>query len=119
MSSLSKFAALALIVSLALALPMAAFAQPKVPADFSFEKGKDSPGPVTFSHKEHTEKGEKCNACHTKIFKMKKGGTGPLTMAKMQAGEQCGTCHNGKAGAAGKTVFSVSDKANCEKCHKK
>lgn len=94
-------------------------AQPKPPADFAFEKGKDSPGTATFSHEKHKEKAEKCTACHTKIFKMKKGQTGPLTMAKMKAGEQCGACHDGKTAMGGKPVFAVDDKANCERCHKK
>ncbi len=92
-------------------------AQPKGPADFQLTNEK-APGPVTFSHKSHMEAAEKCNACHTKLFKMKKGGE-PLTMAKMNAGEQCGACHNGKTEMKGKVVFSTSDKANCEKCHKK
>ena len=35
-----------------------ATAQVKPPADFKFEAGKDSPGPVTFSHGEHKEKVE-------------------------------------------------------------
>lgn len=94
-------------------------AQVKIPADMTFEKGKDSPGTVTFSHAQHKDKVEKCQGCHTKVFKMKKGQTGPLTMAKMKAGEQCGACHNGKTEVGGKTVFSTEDKANCEKCHKK
>ena len=93
--------------------------QVKVPADFAYEQGKDSPGPVTFSHEKHKEKAEKCNACHTKVFKMKKGTTGPLTMAKMKAGEQCGACHNGKTELGGKVVFASDDKARCETCHKK
>ena len=94
-------------------------AQVKTPPDFSFEQGKDSPGVVTFSHEKHKEKAEKCAACHTKIFKMKKGQTGPINMTKIKAGEQCGACHNGKTEMAGKVVFVADDKANCEKCHKK
>ena len=95
-----------------------AVAQPKVPADFGFDQGKDSPGKVTFSHEQHKTKVEKCNGCHTKVFKMKKGTTGTLSMAKMKAGEQCGACHSGKK-TGDIVVFSVDDKANCEKCHKK
>ena len=95
-----------------------ASAQVKPPADFKFEAGKDSPGPVTFSHEEHKEKVGGCTACHVKIFKMKKGQTGPLTMEKMKAGEQCGACHTGKP-MEGKTPFAVTDAATCEKCHKK
>ena len=94
-------------------------AQPKSPADFTFPQGKDAPGVVTFSHKEHVEHGAKCTDCHTKIFKMKKGTSGDLTMAKMKAGEQCGACHDGKKQIGGKVAFATDDKANCEKCHKK
>jgi c(7)-type cytochrome triheme protein len=94
-------------------------AQVKVPPDFTFPQGKDSPGVVTFSHEFHKGKVDKCTACHTKVFKMKKGATGEFTMAKMKAGELCGACHNGKTEVAGKVVFAPDDKANCEKCHKK
>ena len=94
-------------------------AQVKVPPDLTFEQGKDSPGSVTFSHNAHKEKAEKCQVCHVKVFKMKKGQTGPLTMDKMKAGEQCGACHDGKTQLGGKVVFAADDKANCEKCHKK
>ena len=96
-----------------------ATAQVKVPADFAFERGKDSPGPVTFSHEQHRAKVDKCQACHVKVFKMKKGTTGPLSMEKIKAGEQCGACHNGKTQVGSVVVFTADDKANCEKCHKK
>ena len=96
-----------------------AAAQVKVPPDFAFEPGKESPGAVTFSHEQHRAKVEKCTACHTKVFKMKKGATGAFAMEKMKAGEQCGACHNGKTEIGGKVVFTVDDKTNCEKCHKK
>src|SRR2546428_10929195 len=76
-----------------LAVPPAA-PQIKVPADFAFDQGKDSPGPVTFSHEQHKAKVEKCQACHVKTFKMKKGTTGPLTMEKMKAAQQCWTRHS-------------------------
>lgn len=116
-----RFTTVALMVGLVVAIglvPAASFAQ-KAPADFTYEGGKDSPGKVTFSHAKHKEAGaEKCSACHTKIFKMKKGGGGPLTMAKMKTGAECGACHNGKE-QGGKVVFGVEDKASCDKCHKK
>lgn len=85
----------------------------KVPADFTFEQGKDSTGPVTFSHEKHKEKAEKCTVCHTKVFQMKRGKSGPLTMAAMQEGKFCGACHDGKQS------FGVKDEANCNKCHAK
>jgi c(7)-type cytochrome triheme protein len=110
-------AVLALVSSVFLLSPGAA--QVKVPPDFAFPQGKDSAGVVTFSHEKHKERAEKCTVCHTKVFKMKKGQTGVLTMEKMKAGEQCGACHNGKTEVGGKVAFTVDDKANCEKCHKK
>jgi c(7)-type cytochrome triheme protein len=115
-------AALALVGGLVLAwsLVLLAEAQVKIPPDFTFEQGKESPGTVTFSHAKHRESGvDKCQACHTKIFKMKKGQSGPFAMEKMKAGEQCGSCHNTKTKVADKVVFGVEDKANCEKCHRK
>jgi c(7)-type cytochrome triheme protein len=111
--------ALVTIAAIALAGIAPGLAQMKSPADFTFDKGKDSPGTVTFSHEHHMKLAEKCTACHTKVFKMKKGQTGPLTMEKMKAGEQCGACHNGKTQLGGKTAFNVDDKAKCETCHKK
>jgi len=87
----------------------------KPPAPITFEKGKDSPGPVTFDHELHKAANEKCTVCHVKIFKMKKGTSGNLTMDKMKAGESCGTCHSGKVEVKGKPVFAIEQ---CEKCHK-
>ena len=109
----------ALTIVFALGLASPALAQVKPPADMTFEAGKDSPGKVTFSHEKHIKEGNKCTSCHTKIFKMKKGQSGPITMEKIKAGEQCGACHNGKTAVEGKTVFLATDTANCEKCHKK
>lgn len=94
-------------------------AQVKTPPDFSFTQGKDSPGGVTFSHEKHIAAGNKCTSCHVKVFKMKKGTSGELTMAKMKDGQFCGACHNGKTDVGGKVPFTTEDKANCEKCHKK
>jgi c(7)-type cytochrome triheme protein len=95
-------------------------AQVKMPDDFTFEQGKGDPGPVTFSHTKHRDNGvDKCQACHVKVFKMKRGQTGPLTMEKMKAGEQCGACHTGTTKVGDKVVFAVNNEANCGKCHKK
>lgn len=112
--ALAGLAALVLVLA---AVP--AVAQVKIPPDFSYPGGKDSPGPVTFSHTGHKEKVEKCQACHPKIFKLKRGKPGSLSMQEMKAGDQCGACHNGRTEVAGKVVFTVDDKANCERCHKK
>ena len=73
----------------------------------------DSPmGKVVFDGKTHASKGLKCNACHTKIFKMKKGAD-KITMAAMKEGKFCGACHNGEK------AFKANDPADCKKCHKK
>lgn len=67
---------------------------------------------VIFDGKIHADKGNKCSACHPKIFQMKKG-TAKMTMADINAGKFCGECHNGKA------AFKAGEAANCVKCHKK
>ena len=71
-------------------------------------------GKVTFDGKAHAAKGLKCPDCHTspKLFEMKKGAD-KITMAEMNKGKNCGTCHDGKK------AFKSSDPANCSKCHKK
>jgi c(7)-type cytochrome triheme protein len=70
-----------------------------------------SAGKVIFDGKTHADKGAKCTDCHTKIFQMKRAAT--ITMSDMNAGKNCGVCHNGEK------AFKSSDSANCEKCHKK
>jgi c(7)-type cytochrome triheme protein len=71
-----------------------------------------SMGKVTFSGKVHADKGLQCADCHTKpkLFEMKKGGD-KITMAAMNDGKFCGTCHDGKK------AFSVKAPADCVKCH--
>jgi len=71
-------------------------------------------GKVTFDGKIHADKGLACPACHIspKLFEMKKGAA-KITMADMNSGKNCGTCHNGTK------AFKSSDAANCSKCHKK
>ena len=105
---------MACLVGLCLPLcPGFAQEKPKMPADFAFDQGKDSPGKVTFSHEKHVAKSPKCTACHVQVFKMKRGATPDINMAAMNEGRSCGTCHNGKE------IFSTNDKAACSKCHLK
>jgi len=66
-------------------------------------------GKVVFDGKTHADAGKKCNNCHPKLFKMKKGST--KITAPHKPGEFCGTCHDGK------TAFA--QQGNCQKCHKK
>jgi c(7)-type cytochrome triheme protein len=87
------------------------WAQAKGPADFEFAGGSE--GKVTYSHEKHLAKNLKCTECHTKIFKMTKGQRSAPKMADMENGQACGTCHNGQV------AFSVKEKADCAKCHKK
>jgi c(7)-type cytochrome triheme protein len=75
------------------------------PKDIGF---KTDAGDVTFSHDIHTGM-YSCQDCHTGIFKFK-AGANKATMAEMEQGKSCGTCHDGSTG------FSV--KGDCQKCHK-
>ena len=77
-------------------------------------------GKVTFDGKMHNTKlgPGKCMVCHKggSPFPMKapgSDGSAKITMADINAGKFCGTCHNGT------TAFKASDAANCSKCHKK
>ena len=74
-------------------------------------KWKTSEGTVVFSGSTHADAGLKCKDCHPKIFKKKKHGATKMTMAELDKGEYCGTCHNGEI------AFSTTSKANCKKCH--
>lgn len=66
-------------------------------------------GKVVFDGKAHADKGLKCKDCHPALYKMKKDGT-KITMADINAGKSCGSCHNDKK------TFGTKD---CTKCHKK
>jgi c(7)-type cytochrome triheme protein len=63
---------------------------------------------AVFSHQVHIGM-FKCPDCHTKVFLYKAGST-KATMATMEKGKSCGTCHNGK------DAFTVA--GECDKCHK-
>jgi c(7)-type cytochrome triheme protein len=88
--------------------------QVKVPPDFVMEKGEASPGPITFSHVKHKAKVAKCTTCHLKTFKMKRGQSGTITLAALQDGKFCATCHDGKKTIGGVVVFPIDE---CDKCH--
>jgi len=98
-----------MVVVAAAALSGAVFA---VPPGKTVEYAGGPMGKVTFDGKAHAAKGLKCNDCHTKIFQMKKG-TAKMTMAALNKGEFCGTCHNGTK------AFKTSDASKCGSCHKK
>ncbi|HKK02036.1 MAG TPA: cytochrome c3 family protein [Desulfuromonadales bacterium] len=64
-------------------------------------------GVVVFSHKKHTAMFG-CKECHPKRF-IPGPGNKKLTMAEMDKGKACGSCHNGDM------AFSV--KNDCKNCH--
>jgi c(7)-type cytochrome triheme protein len=102
---MKKFFVLTLIVMVTLALSATAFAVgPGKTVEFD---GKGA-GKVIFDGKSHAAAG-KCADCHPKLWPMKKGGPA-ITMKDMDAGKNCGTCHNGTK------AFGSKD---CAKCHKK
>jgi c(7)-type cytochrome triheme protein len=90
-------------------------AQMTNPPDFAFDKAEGSPGQVTFSHDKHRAKVDKCTTCHMKDFKMKRGGSGPITLAGKLEGKYCGACHDGKTTIGGAVVFPIDA---CDRCHK-
>lgn len=109
-------AAMVVIATVVLSLGAAPVlsAEIPVPPDFSYEDTKPQ-APVPFSHKFHvTEKKLQCPECHTKVFQMKKmAASKDMTMAKLNGGEFCGNCHNGKK------AFSTKEAKDCAKCHVK
>jgi c(7)-type cytochrome triheme protein len=90
-------------------------AQVRMPPDFGIAKSDGSPGQVTFSHDRHRAKVEKCTVCHMRDFKMKRGASGPITLAAKQDGKFCGACHNGTTKVGGVVVFPIDE---CDECHK-
>lgn len=104
------------MVVLAMALATAGLAQslPRLPRDFPFPQGDGSPGQVTFSHLAHVDqKRPDCTGCHPALFKLLERGTptegGPIGHSRMEAGRECGACHNGKV------AFGLE---NCPLCHR-
>jgi len=90
--------------AISVSMAEAATDMPKLPADFVFPQGEDSPGKVTFSHESHVpraaEKGPACTSCHQERgFSLRQSGKTRqpgLFMDRMQKGELCGKCHDGK-----------------------
>ena len=103
-----KLLTILLTIAIAVVFIGSAFA---VPPGKTVEYAGGGAGKIVFDGKIHADKGLKCNDCHTKIFQMKKAAT--IKMADMNAGKNCGECHNGTK------AFKSSDAANCGKCHKK
>jgi len=107
-------AVLGIVLGVTLLTGVPGLGQVKVPPDFVMDKGEASPGPVTFSHEKHRAKVAKCTTCHLKAFKMKRGQSGAITLAALQEGKFCASCHDGKKTIAGVVAFPIDD---CDKCH--
>ena len=72
----------------------------------------DSVGKVEFSHYNHLAQksiGKNCPTCHNEVFHIVTKKNPVFTMAQMEEGQACGSCHNGKK------AFSVS--GDCTTCH--
>lgn len=64
-------------------------------------------GNITFPHSVHIDM-YSCDECHPAVFVARRGAN-KATMADMEGGKSCGSCHNGD------TAFSVAEE--CESCH--
>ena len=100
-------------VGLARTAPGLSETMPKLAKDFTFPQSKDSPGKVTFSHSSHIdEKRPDCTGCHPGQWKMLEPGQTadgrPHKHERMDKGELCGSCHDGKK------AFAIKD---CDTCH--
>ena len=103
---MKKLLVIAIVMIVTFVLSVSAFA---VPAGKTVDFAGGAAGKVVFDGKVHADKGLKCADCHPGNFKMKKGGDA-ITMADINAGKFCGSCHNGTK------AFAAKD---CAKCHKK
>lgn len=103
---MKKLLVIAIVAVVSFVLSVSAFA---VPAGKTIDWEGKGAGKVVFDGKTHADKGLKCAECHPGVFKMKKGGA--ITMADINAGKSCGTCHK-----EGGKAFPAKD---CAKCHKK
>lgn len=101
--------------AVALATALAAQTLPKLPDGLALARSADSPGQVTFNHSTHVDAGRPdCTGCHPKPFPILKAAPGvtrtPIVHAKMDKGQQCGACHDGKK------AFALAD--DCTLCHR-
>mgnify|MGYP001827277680 CR=1 FL=1 len=85
----------------------------RLPDDYVFPAGDDSPGEVVFRHGTHVEAlGSSCASCHQATFRLNEPGTpisGTITFERIHEGDLCGSCHDGER------AFAVDD--DCTWCH--
>ncbi len=64
-------------------------------------------GPVAFSGRHHSQP---CSRCHNQqTFPRMQQGEVSITMAAIDEGRLCGSCHNGRQ--------AFASKDNCQRCH--
>jgi c(7)-type cytochrome triheme protein len=102
---------LGLVAGIALAGIAVAGSLPRLPADRALPQSGDSPGVVTFSHADHVDATRPdCTVCHPRLFPILKGDSRPVIRhAEMEAGRQCGACHDGE---------HASGFDDCTVCHR-
>lgn len=82
----------------------------RLPPDVTYGGAADSPGPVVFSHTTHVPlRDNQCLACHPQTFSILQP-TRKITHEEMNAGKQCGACHDGTQASG------VRDA--CDHCHR-
>jgi c(7)-type cytochrome triheme protein len=82
----------------------------RLPADVTYGAAEKSPGPVVFSHALHVPLADdKCVACHPALFSILRS-TRVVTHDQMNAGRQCGACHDDA-----KTAGAQGDCAHCHR----
>ena len=83
----------------------------RLPPDRIYDPGPGGPPPVTFRHATHVAFTDRnCLVCHPGVFKLVHP-EGRTSHEAMDAGQSCGTCHNGKDASA------TSDTESCGSCH--
>jgi c(7)-type cytochrome triheme protein len=89
-------------------------AELSLPEDYTFPKGGESPGAVTFRHASHVDSSSpRCASCHNGPFRLTEPGKptfGEIDYKRIHEGDLCASCHNGKA------AFSIQD--DCSACHR-
>jgi len=89
-------------------------ALPRLADGIKIARSPDSPAQVLFNHATHVDdKNPNCTACHPtpfRILKSSRATSTPIVHARMEKGEQCGMCHNGKK------AFALDE--DCTFCHR-
>ena len=82
----------------------------RLPADVTYSEADGSPGPVVFSHTFHVPLAqERCLSCHPGLFSILQPTRG-LAHEVMNAGRQCGACHDGRQAGGVEEA--------CDHCHR-